>query len=145
MATTPMTIGAVADRVGLRPSAIRFYEAEGLLPKAPRASTRRTFDERAVARLQVIHAARETGFTLEDIRQLLMDFPPDTPPPERWRALAREKLPAIDAQIRRALVLRKLLHDGMSCRCVRIEDCFLDECLPAVPAPRSLPILSQPS
>lgn len=139
-----MTIGAVADRIGIRPSAIRYYEAEGLMPAAPRASTRRTYDDAAIARLQVIHAARETGFSLEDIRQLLTDFPPDTPPPERWRALAREKLPDIDAQIRRALALRKLLNDGMNCRCVSIEQCFLEECVPATPVKGTLPILTRP-
>ena len=138
-----LRIGEVAARVGLRPSAIRYYESEGLLSTPVRASTRRVYDEAAVARLRVIHAAREVGFSLEDIHQLLMDFPADTPPPERWRALAREKLPEIDAQIARAMALRRLLQDGMQCRCISIDDCFLDECTPAPRGGRALPIVNR--
>src|SRR5262245_40577725 len=97
-----LSIGEVSSRVGLRQSAIRYYESEGLLPAPPRQGKRRAFDAQSLSRLQVIRTARELGFSLEEIRQLLLDFPADTPPPERWRALAREKLPEIDAQIQRA-------------------------------------------
>jgi MerR family redox-sensitive transcriptional activator SoxR len=136
-----LSIGEVSGRVGIRQSAIRYYESEGLLPSPPRASGRRKFDAQAVARLQVIRTARELGFSLEEIRQLLLDFPPDTPPPERWRALARQKLPEIDAQIQRAVALRRLLQAGMHCQCVRIEDCFIDDCSKPASAPRALPIV----
>jgi MerR family redox-sensitive transcriptional activator SoxR len=136
-----LSIGEVSNRVGLAPSAIRFYESEGLLAAPRRPSGRRAFDPGAVARLQVIRTARELGFSLEEIKQLLLDFPPDTPPPERWRALARDKLPEIDAQIQRGLALRRMLHAGMRCRCVRIEDCFIDDC--SKPA-AALPIVSAP-
>jgi MerR family transcriptional regulator, redox-sensitive transcriptional activator SoxR len=128
-----LTIGDVARRVGIRQSAIRYYESEGLLPTAPRRSGRRCFDDGTVARLQVIRAARDLGFGLDEIRQLLLEFPPDTPPPERWRALARAKLPEVDDALRRLGALRRLLVAGMSCRCITIEQCFLDECAPAEP------------
>jgi MerR family transcriptional regulator, redox-sensitive transcriptional activator SoxR len=134
-----MTIGRVADRVGIAASAIRYYESEGLLPPAPRVGGKRRFDEVAITRLQVVHTARELGFSLDEIRRLLTDYPTDTPPPERWRELAREKLPRIDEQVRRALALRRLLVDGMRCGCVRIEDCFLDGCRPAAGA--GLPVV----
>ena len=135
-----LSIGEVSTRTGLRHSAIRFYESEGLVPAPPRTGKRRTFDANALSRLQVIRTARELGFSLDEIRQLLLEFPADTPPPERWRALARAKLPEIDAQIQRALVLRRLLQAGMRCECVRIEDCFLDDCSRPAKA-RALPIV----
>jgi MerR family transcriptional regulator, redox-sensitive transcriptional activator SoxR len=123
-----LTIGEVARRVGIRQSAIRFYESAGLLPPSPRRGGRRCFDDGAVARLQVIRAARDLGFSLDDIRQLLREFPPDVPPPDRWRALARAKLPEVDEALRRLNALRRLLVAGMSCRCVTIDECFLDDC-----------------
>jgi MerR family redox-sensitive transcriptional activator SoxR len=137
-----LSIGEVASRVGIRHSAIRYYESEGLLPSPPRSGGKRAFDSKAVARLQVIRTARDLGFSLEEIRQLLMEFPAETPPPERWRALARKKLPEIDEQIQRALALRRMLQAGMRCECVSIDDCFIDDC--SKPAgKRSLPIVSR--
>lgn len=136
-----LTIGTVAGRLGIRQSAIRYYEGEGLVTAQRRSGGARVFDAATMARLQVIHTARQLGFSLEEIRQLLVEFPADVPPPERWRALAREKLPEIDDQIRRALALRKMLLAGMRCQCLRIEDCFLDDCSQPAPNKRALPIV----
>jgi MerR family transcriptional regulator, redox-sensitive transcriptional activator SoxR len=138
----PMTIGEVARQVGVRPSAIRYYESLGLLPEPPRTSGWRSFDPAVVSRIQVIRAARDFGFKLEEIRQLLDGFDPATPPPERWRALAREKLPEVEAGLRRATALKRLLQAGMRCQCVRIEDCFLDDCSAPGRDRRALPIVS---
>jgi MerR family transcriptional regulator, redox-sensitive transcriptional activator SoxR len=126
-------IGQVARRTGLRASAIRFYEAQGLLAPAARQGGRRRFDEAALARLMVIRSGREMGFSLEEIRQLLLEFPPGTPPPERWRALAREKLPQVESALRRAAALERFLRAGMACACVTIEECFLEGCVSPEP------------
>jgi MerR family transcriptional regulator, redox-sensitive transcriptional activator SoxR len=123
-----MSIGDVARETGLRQSAIRYYEEQGLLPSPPRRGGWRRFDPPVLARLQVIRAARDLGFTLNDIRALLADVAPDATPPERWRALARDKLPEVDAALRRLTALRRLLIAGMGCRCATIEECFLDDC-----------------
>lgn len=67
-----MRIGEVASRAGLSTSAIRFYEAEGLLPRASRTTGGyRDYDSAAVARLSFIARAKEIGFSLPEIRQLL--------------------------------------------------------------------------
>lgn len=139
---TAMNIGDVAREAGLRQSAIRYYEAQGLLPPPPRRGGWRRYDPSVVARLQVIRAARDLGFTLDDIRRLLDGFHPDAPPPERWRALAREKLPLVDDAIRRATALRRLLVAGMSCRCLTIDECFLEDC--SAPRRPGLPIVREP-
>lgn len=139
-----LNIGEVARRVGIRQSAIRYYESVGLLPPPERTSGWRSFEPEIVDRLQVIRTARELGFSLEEIRQLLDGFSADTPPPARWRALAREKLPEIEAAIRRATALKRLLGVGMSCQCVTIEECFLDDCSGQIAGSRSLPIMAMP-
>src|SRR5690606_6632289 len=107
-----ITIGEVARRTGLAPSAIRYYEAEGLLPSPERRSGKRAFAQESVERLMVIKMARELGFSLEDIKTLLDGFSVDTPPPERWQRLAERKLPEIDEVIRRATTMRHLLEKG---------------------------------
>ena len=66
-----LTIGQVAKRAGLNASAIRYYEAHGLLPEPPRVSGQRRYGEDTLARLGVIDVAKRAGFTLDDIRVLL--------------------------------------------------------------------------
>jgi MerR family copper efflux transcriptional regulator len=67
-----LTIGAVAKRVGVGIDTIRFYEREGLLPEPQRrASGYRSYDEGAIAQLRFIRRAKDLGFTLEEIRELL--------------------------------------------------------------------------
>ena len=127
-----MPIGEVARRAGLSQSAIRYYEAEGLLPAPERTSGRRSFRPDVVDRLRVIRMARDLGFTLDDIRTLLDGFAPETPPPERWHQLARRKLPEINALIQRATAMKGLLEKGLRCDCVSVQDCILYDCNPPV-------------
>jgi MerR family redox-sensitive transcriptional activator SoxR len=125
-----ITIGEVSRETGIASSAIRYYEGLGLLPEPPRRSGWRRFPRSVVTRLLVIKTARALGFTLADIRVLLCDFAPDASPPERWRAIATEKLPVIEEMIRRASGMKHLLEAGLACRCSVIEECFLDGCEP---------------
>lgn len=72
-ANTPhMTIGAAARRAGVGIDTIRYYEREGLLP-APirRLSGYRVYDAHAIERLRFIRRAKDLGFTLGEIRELL--------------------------------------------------------------------------
>ena len=82
-----MRIGELARRTGLAPSAIRFYEGEGLLPTVRRLSGRRVFDETALDHLTVVQLAKDAGFTLAEIRRLVNEFGKN-----RWRSLAERKL-----------------------------------------------------
>ncbi len=120
-----LTIGEVARRAGLQTSAVRYYESIGLLPPPRRESGQRRYDPGILDRLTMIRAAREIGFTLEEIRTLLDGFPTATPPSERWRTLADDRLPAIDALIERALLMKHLLESGLRCDCESIEACFI--------------------
>ena len=127
-----LAIGEVARQAGVSQSAIRYYEAEGLLPAPPRSSGWRTFDPGVIDRLRVIRLARELGFSLTDIRTLLNGFSTDTPPSERWQHLARRKLPEIDAIQQRATAMKRLLEKGLRCDCVSVHDCVLYDCNPPV-------------
>ena len=70
--SAPLTIGAVAKRVGVAIDTIRYYEREGLLPEPQRrASGYRSYGEGTISQLRFIRRAKDLGFTLEEIRQLL--------------------------------------------------------------------------
>lgn len=67
-----VTIGQAADASRVKVTTIRFYEQRGLLPDTPRtASGRRVYDSAAIARLKFIRHARDLGFDLDDIADLL--------------------------------------------------------------------------
>ncbi|MFN4099950.1 MAG: MerR family transcriptional regulator [Pararhodobacter sp.] len=67
-----LTIGEAAKLSGVKVNTIRFYEDRGLFPAAPRTdSGRRLYDAPAVARLAFIRHARDLGFPLEAIAELL--------------------------------------------------------------------------
>jgi DNA-binding transcriptional MerR regulator len=67
-----MKIGELAKRTGLSPSAIRFYESKGLLRAVERQSNGyREYADEAIALLSIITNAQQTGFTLDEIKQVL--------------------------------------------------------------------------
>ena len=70
--TKTLTIGRLAQEVGINLETVRYYERQGLLPKPPRsASGYRLFPADAVRRLKFIKRAQELGFSLREIRELL--------------------------------------------------------------------------
>ena len=76
-----MRIGELAASVGIKASAIRFYEASGLLPEGRRgANGYRDYDASALKRLQLIQLAQRLGFSLETLRGLFAAAQPGVLP-----------------------------------------------------------------
>ncbi len=119
-----VTIGEVARMTGVRPSALRYYESVRVLPAPGRVNGRRRYEAGELEVLKVVRFARGPGFSVAEIRTFLHGFPEGTPPSERWRWLAREKLPDVEALIERALGTKRVLERGLACGCERVEDCI---------------------
>ncbi len=100
-----------------------------MLPQPERTSGQRRYDgevlREVLDRLAVVRVAQQAGFTIAEIGVLLDGFSKDTPPSKRWRVLAREKLPEVEALVERALGMKRLLERGLCCECLRLEDCDL--------------------
>ncbi|MEN8158531.1 MAG: MerR family transcriptional regulator [Myxococcota bacterium] len=116
-------IGEVARRAGLASSAIRYYESEGLIPRADRRGGKRVYDEGVLLRLAIIDLAKRAGFTIAEIRQLLGGFARRTPPGVRWRRLAEGKLRELEARIAEARRMQALLEVVTRCECPSFDDC----------------------
>jgi len=117
------TISEVANQIGLRPSAIRYYEQMGILPPARRVSGQRRYDVTALHRLVVIQRSKETGFTLTEIKQLFFGFQDGTPPSVRWQKLKTRKIVELDAMMGHIQTMRDLLEQQGKCRCTALEQC----------------------
>jgi MerR family redox-sensitive transcriptional activator SoxR len=113
-----MLIGEFSRRAGIARSAIRYYEEQGLLPRAARVSGRRIFDDRSLANLMVVRLAGQAGFTLKEIRQLVTEFGEN-----RWRRLAERKLAEIQTARQRLRAMTLLLEKLLRCKCPDIEFC----------------------
>lgn len=118
-----MRIGEVAQRAGLRTSAIRYYEAAGVLPVPERVGGRRTYDESVLSRLAVIRFAQAGAFTLDEIRELFSERTGERLISARWKRLATAKLVELDAVIARAEAMKRELREALRCGCVEVEQC----------------------
>jgi MerR family mercuric resistance operon transcriptional regulator len=71
-ATKDLTIGKLSERAGVRIETIRYYEREGMLPRAPRTEGgHRVFDDKHLRRLLFIRRSRELGFSGAEVQALL--------------------------------------------------------------------------
>ncbi|MEP6800912.1 MAG: MerR family transcriptional regulator, partial [Acidobacteriota bacterium] len=113
-----MTIGELSRKTGLSASAIRYYEKERLIPTAPRRSGRRVFDGRALEQIAVVRLARDAGFTLAEIRQLVSEFRNN-----RWRPLAERKLIEVRDAALRLRQMTRILERLIECQCADVEFC----------------------
>jgi DNA-binding transcriptional MerR regulator len=118
-----MTIGQVAAETGLRASAIRYYEAEGLIPVGRRRHGRRVYDRSVLDRLALIRLAKLTGFTVAETKQLLWGFSRTTPPGERWRAVASAKIRELDQRLSQIREMKRVLEAVSRCDCPTLETC----------------------
>jgi len=118
-----LSISEVAKQIGLRPSAIRYYEHMGILPAPQRISGQRRYDVTTVHRLVVIRRAQQTGFTLTEIKQLFFGFRAGTLPSVRWQKLKKRKVVELDAMLECIQTMRDLLDEQGKCRCTALEEC----------------------
>jgi MerR family redox-sensitive transcriptional activator SoxR len=118
-----LTISEVARQVGLRPSAIRYYEKFGILPPPQRRSGQRRYDTTVLYRLAVIQRARQTGFTLDEIRELFFGFHNDTPAGNRWRKMSERKLAELEASVDLIKTMQRLLQRLQECNCDALKEC----------------------
>jgi MerR family redox-sensitive transcriptional activator SoxR len=120
-----LTIGQVARRAGVKASAIRFYEQQGVLPEPMRVGGQRRYTEDAVRRLGIIDVAKQAGFSLDEARLLLTSADAGAPASAQLRQLSQRKLPELDALIERAEAMRRWLTVATGCGCESFEACTL--------------------
>lgn len=119
-----LTIGEVAESVGVNASAVRYYERVGVMPTPDRVSGKRRYDADAIDRLRTIQAAQQAGFSLDEIKQLLRGAE-DGHTAEELRQLAERKLPDIEALLKRTEAMKRWLELAAECQCGSLVVCKL--------------------
>jgi MerR family redox-sensitive transcriptional activator SoxR len=121
-----LSIGAVSERTGVAHSALRFYEAEGLIHATRSAGGQRRYPRDVLRRVSFIRIAQQVGLSLEEIRTALSSLPDKrTPNKHDWERLSTSWRPRLDAQIAMLERLRDRLTGCIGCGCLSLQACRL--------------------
>lgn len=124
--TDRLPIGLVARRSGVAASALRFYEAQGLIRADRSAGGHRVYPRHVLRRVAFIRIAQRLGLTLEEIRGALATLPPDRAPTKaEWARLSRTWSGRLDARISALEALRDDLSSCIGCGCLSLQSCRL--------------------
>ncbi len=123
---TELSIGEVAARSGVAPSALRFYETEGLIAAGRTPGNQRRYERAVLRRIAFIQAGRAAGVPLERIRTALSSLPAHRSPTRRdWERLSNRWRDDLDQRISTLLALRDRLTTCIGCGCLSIDKCEL--------------------
>ena len=121
-----LTIGELSARSGVAPSALRFYEAQGLIGADRTSGNQRRYDRAVLRRIALVQAGRAAGIPLEQIRTALETLPSDRTPTRRdWQRLSRSWRADLDRRIVTLQALRTRLTTCIGCGCLSIDRCSL--------------------
>ena len=121
-----LTMSEVVRRSGFAASALRFYEAQGLVSAGRTGGGRRTYERNVLRRLAFIRAASNVGLTLAEIREELARLPQErTPTKADWLRISRHWRTRLDEQIEALERLRDGLDPCIGCGCLSLQRCNL--------------------
>ncbi len=141
-----MTIGQVAQRSGVPPKTIRYYESVGLVSPAGRRENKyRSYGDKELEILRFIGRARGLGFSLKEVEKLLALYRDRQRPSREVKRLALQHIDNLDRKIARLQTIkRSLLHLAEKCRGDEWPECpILDDLGSGTSAPGADPSAHQ--
>ncbi len=121
-----LTVSEVAHRSGFAPSAIRFYDKQGLITATRTTGGQRRFERNMLRRLAFIRAARNVGLSLDEIAAALGTLPDGrTPTRADWTKLSIQWRGRLDDQIAGLVALRDSLDSCIGCGCLSLKRCAI--------------------
>ena len=121
-----LTIGELSARTGVAASALRFYEARGLLRAHRSDGGQRRYKREELRRVSFVLVAQQVGLSLGEIGAALASLPDArTPTKADWERLSRSWQPRIDHQIGVLQRLRERLTGCIGCGCLSLQACRL--------------------
>jgi len=133
----------VATRSGVAPSALRFYEREGLIASTRTDGNQRRYERATLRRIAFIQAGRAAGIPLAEVNAALARLPANRTPSRRdWERLSNRWRADLDERIATLEALRDRLTTCIGCGCLSIDKCDLlnpnDEAAEQGPGPHFL-------
>ncbi|WP_184954441.1 redox-sensitive transcriptional activator SoxR [Paractinoplanes abujensis] len=126
MAMETLTIGDFAARSGVAPSALRYYEREGLIRSTRTTGNQRRYERSELRRVAFIRIAQQVGVSLDEIRAALAELPENrTPTRADWAHLSDRWRHRLDEKILLMQRLRDDLTGCIGCGCLSLHRCKL--------------------
>ncbi len=126
MGSAYLTIGEVAARTGVAPSALRFYETSGLIASDRTDGNQRRYEPATVRRIAFIQAGKAAGIPLREIEAALSTLPRNRSPTRRdWERLSNAWRSDLDTRITMLIALRDRLTGCIGCGCLSLDRCEL--------------------
>ena len=121
-----LTIGETARRCGISSSALRFYEARGLIRSVRTNGNQRRYSRATLRRVAIIQTAQALGLTLREISDALSNLPAERSPTKQdWSRLSKKWYGQLDQRIRELTDLRDKLTSCIGCGCLSLRRCAL--------------------
>jgi MerR family transcriptional regulator, redox-sensitive transcriptional activator SoxR len=121
-----VTIGELSRRSGVSPSALRFYERQGLIHPDRTEGNQRRYIPSMLRRVALIQAGKQAGIPLEQIRDALDTLPRDrTPTKSDWERLSRSWARELETRIETLQAIRGRLTTCIGCGCLSLRTCAL--------------------
>jgi len=121
-----LTIGQASARSGVAPSALRYYEEQGLVTATRTPGGARRYPRSVLRRLAFVRAAQNVGLSLAEIREALATLPEGRPPTAKdWARLSAGWRDRLDEQIAALQQLRDGLDSCIGCGCLSLDRCAL--------------------
>jgi MerR family redox-sensitive transcriptional activator SoxR len=146
--TDLLTVSEVARRSGFAPSALRFYEREGLIEASRTSGGQRRYRRSTLRRLAFIRAASNVGLSLDEVRTELGRLPSNrTPTKADWQRISAAWRTRLDEQVAALEALRDKLDSCIGCGCLSLKQCGISNpsdqaaLTPAAPGAAYLPRL----
>jgi len=112
-----MTIGQVARATGISASAIRYYEAAGIIPPPPRRSGVRQYNTDVIDELKALRFYRASGIPIRDLASIARHMRGSKARREAWVSALQTRITALDSWMRKAEIIRRKLERAVGCRC----------------------------
>ena len=124
--TDLLTVGEVSRRSGFAPSALRYYEQQGLVVASRTSGGQRRYERNVLRRLAFVRAARHVGLSLEEVRAALGTLPEGRAPTRAdWTRISRSWRQRLDEQIDALSALRDGLDSCIGCGCLSLKRCAM--------------------
>ena len=121
-----LSIGEVAARSGIATSALRFYEAQGLITSSRTGGNQRRYERPVLRRIALIQAGRAAGIPLSRIGAALDTLPADRTPTRRdWERLSSAWRHDLERRIAALESVRDRLTTCIGCGCLSLDACGL--------------------
>lgn len=121
-----LTIGELSERSDVAPSALRYYEAEGLIDSTRTNGGQRRYRRETLRRVAFVRIAQRVGLTLDEIRESLASLPRSrTPTKADWARLSQSWRPRLDEHLATLTRLRDQLDECIGCGCLSLRECSL--------------------